>query len=526
MATRTRSRTDLARPEILVAQSLILQRAASWIETDGYDRDAFHKFTRDSPSFRALAASGGRLLPHFDPFLLDLYALLYKPNLVFRPTEAVLPSALFYGPLLQTILATPALEALRLHTVLDESRAATAALLLGEKILAALKSEWLLNRGQMLDLWALRLKEEEIAERWAEASTAAALAESTGRADFARLAQRLEQNASLEERRLLHRSHDVQRLVRDSVRRQGQRLQAEVAHASSAVADMESAVQEWGNGLGNQVYRSAALQIELGKQLCRNPRLRKLANLVGRMRLHAQALRQQVLERCTEETYSVGQGRDLGRILPCEVALLHHRLRRRDFARRLLEGTLLQYELRGNEESGRGPLIVCLDVSSSMSGDKEIWAKAVALTLLDIAQRQRRLLHAICFAGPETPLGEWDLNFGQRYTSEPQKVLEFASYFPGGGTDFQRPLEAAAHCLERGKLRKGDVVFITDGECQVDPAWLAHFAEEKKRLGFRLFSVLIDVGPASVHSLQALSDRLSSVRRLTSDAGGDLFLAI
>lgn len=526
MAIRPRSAAELARPEIILARSSLSQRGVSWIETDAYDRDAFHKLAHASLSFRELSYSGSRLLPHFPAFLFDLYALLYKPNLVVHPADAILPSAAIYGRLLQAILASPALESLRLHTVLDESRAATGALLLGEKILAALKSEWLLNRGQMLDYWALRLKEDEIAEQWEEVHNAAALAARTGRADFARLAQRLQESASLEERRLLLRGDDVQRLAQHSVKRQAQRLHAEVAQASLAMADMESALQEWGAGLGHESYRSPALQIELGKELSRHPRLRKLANLVGRMRLEAKALRQKAWERCSEEVYSVSQGADLARILPCEVVLLHDPLRRRDVARRLFEGTLLQHDLRGNQERSRGPLIVCLDVSSSMSGDKEVWAKAIALTLLDIAQRQRRRLHAICFAGPDTPVTEWDLNSGERYASEPHKVLEFASYFTGGGTDFQGPLEAAIGCIERGKLRKADVVFITDGECQVDPVWLAGFADQKSRLGFRLFSVLIDIGSVQTHSLQALSDRVTSVRQLTSDGAADLFLAI
>ena len=96
--------------------------------------------------------------------------------------------------------------------------------------------------------------------------------------------------------------------------------------------------------------------------------------------------------------YEVGVGAELSRLLPHELLALRHPILRRDFTRRFVEAELLQYALRAVEEKGKGPMIVCLDGSSSMAGDKEIWSKAVSLTLLDIAQRQRRLFRSICFA--------------------------------------------------------------------------------------------------------------------------------
>ena len=91
-------------------------------------------------------------------------------------------------------------------------------------------------------------------------------------------------------------------------------------------------------------------------------------------------------------------------------------------ARRFLDAELLQYALRAIDEKGRGPMVVCIDGSSSMAGDKEIWSKAVSLTLLDIAQRQRRLFRSICFAAADTPLQILDLNQRQRYAAEIARI--------------------------------------------------------------------------------------------------------
>ena len=70
------------------------------------------------------------------------------------------------------------------------------------------------------------------------------------------------------------------------------------------------------------------------------------------------------------------------------------------------------------------------------------------------------------------------------------------------------------------------MVLITDGECQVGPEWLARFKAEKARLGFSLYSVLIDVGPSSVEALRELSDRVTAVSTLTDDAVRELFLRL
>src|SRR6185369_5806454 len=202
---------------------------------------------------------------------------------------------------------------------------------------------------------------------------------------------------------------------------------------------------------------------------------------------------------------------------PPELLSLRQPMLRRDFSRRLIEGQLLVYTLRAREEKARGPMVVCLDGSSSMAGDKEIWSKAVTLTLLDIAARQRRRFRSICFASAETPLQVLDLNPRQRYTPDMGRVFALAEYFPGGGTDFQKPLAAALDCLREAGRTRGDIVFITDGECRVDPEWLREFKREKEKLGFSVFSVLIDVGPSSVGAVKDFSDHITSVRQLTDD---------
>jgi uncharacterized protein with von Willebrand factor type A (vWA) domain len=231
-----------------------------------------------------------------------------------------------------------------------------------------------------------------------------------------------------------------------------------------------------------------------------------------------------MFERSSEEILEVERGDFISRLLPHELSTLSHPILRKDFYRRFLDQELLQYSLRGIEEKGKGPMVVCLDGSSSMAGDKEVWSKAVTLTLLEIARRQRRPFHSICFSSGDTPLQILDMNPRERYEIEIDKVMDLAEYFPGGGTDFQKPLDAALQCLKKSHYKKGDIIFITDGECQVTPDWAQGFREEKEKLGFSLFSILIDVGPSSLGTLKEFSDRITTIKQLTGDDAKDIFL--
>ncbi|MFZ0889392.1 MAG: VWA domain-containing protein, partial [Candidatus Binataceae bacterium] len=224
--------------------------------------------------------------------------------------------------------------------------------------------------------------------------------------------------------------------------------------------------------------------------------------------------------------YDIERGADIGRLIPAELLALHHPALARDFRRRLLEGTVLQYRLRDDEQKGRGPMVVCVDVSSSMEGQKELWAKAVSLTLADIARRQRRLVRAVMFSSGDKSLKVLDLNHKRRYQPELAKVMEMAEYFPGGGTDFEQPLDAAIELIEDKQLKRADIVIITDGESQVGPEFLARLRESKDRLEFKIFAVLIDIGSSELSTLARFSDKVTSVSKLTAQGARDIFLSV
>jgi uncharacterized protein with von Willebrand factor type A (vWA) domain len=165
-----------------------------------------------------------------------------------------------------------------------------------------------------------------------------------------------------------------------------------------------------------------------------------------------------------------------------------------------------------------------------MEGKKELWSKGVCLTLLDIAKRERRKAAIIVFSSGGQPgkLFETDPREGRGgWGMKETDIFELAEYFPGGGTNFEEPLDKALGILSDSKFKRGDIVFITDGEAAVGGEWLDKFKREKSRLGFKVYSVLIDVsGRESWESLSGFSDKVTSVSRLTSEEAGGIFIDI
>jgi Mg-chelatase subunit ChlD len=209
--------------------------------------------------------------------------------------------------------------------------------------------------------------------------------------------------------------------------------------------------------LRSQTVTLAAAVRPLAARLKLDERLRRIAALAGRFKRIAASKRRQRVKHGADEVTDVEQGADLGRALPVELAKLSHRLLRLDFMRSLLERQALQYRLEGTAYLGKGPLVVLLDKSGSMDGPRDVWATAVALALLDQAQRERRTYALLGF----------DSRVKFEAVVNPSDALpEEGLFVPcGGGTEIAAAIQRGLEIIRThpGALRKADIVLITDG---------------------------------------------------------------
>jgi uncharacterized protein with von Willebrand factor type A (vWA) domain len=216
-----------------------------------------------------------------------------------------------------------------------------------------------------------------------------------------------------------------------------------------------------------------------------------------------------------DEITDIEQGADLGRALPAELAKLSHPLRRLDFIRSLLERQLLQYQLSGTDTLGRGPLVLLLDKSGSMDGQKDIWATALALALLEHAHVERRPFALIDFNGCVT----------YETTVGPGGELPHEALFVscGGGTSiaaaFERGLEIIAQ--HPGALRRSDIVLITDGGS--DPERAPELRHRARGLEVTSLGLAIEVAAETLAPWCDEAHAVSSVSTLEENVARPLF---
>ncbi|NJK32448.1 MAG: hypothetical protein HC927_08565 [Deltaproteobacteria bacterium] len=194
--------------------------------------------------------------------------------------------------------------------------------------------------------------------------------------------------------------------IEDLTRRMGR---TGLAEAEAMIDQTNAAINTFGGGYGpgagladNQM--TTREKIALAQRVGQSQRLKQIAAVCGRFTRVALNVQYSKVKHPPDEITSITTGRELGRILPSEIALLTDPRLEDLFFLKFAEGRLMQYDLIGNEKQGQGPIIVALDSSGSMSEgmggvSKEVWSKAVMLALLAVARLQQRDFAVIHFSG-------------------------------------------------------------------------------------------------------------------------------
>jgi uncharacterized protein with von Willebrand factor type A (vWA) domain len=291
--------------------------------------------------------------------------------------------------------------------------------------------------------------------------------------------------------------------MRQAVRRGVEQAQEQLDSAASDIAAFGYGVDEGTDGRGGAVEE----KLKLLQKVRSSRKLAELAELAGRFRRVAAQKQRTKASHARDEVSSVNTGDDLARLLPSELVKLTRPELRLQFYRQLTERNLLCYELKGQEKQGRGPIVVCIDNSGSMAGQSEIWSKAVALGLLDIARLQKRAFMILHF----------DTKVGYRMTSTGsstswEDVLGAMEYFSGGGTDYKPALREALEAIKGSQFDKADVVLISDGCAPTDFA--QRYRQEAKERGACTYGVLI--GSGDLEALKAFCDKTIQI----DDVGG------
>lgn len=250
--------------------------------------------------------------------------------------------------------------------------------------------------------------------------------------------------------------------------------------------------------------------------------IKEIANLLGRLEC-AWATKDEwkLNPHLPHEFYDIQYSGDISRIIPSELTKFNDEDLEVYFLSQWLDKRLMSYALKGwddvtekeSKNERRGPVVICIDTSGSMSGTPEHLAKALFLAILKITKKEKRNVHAILFSGPgqfkgysfkTSTFDRPKFNNSDDDSSYQQKIQDWMNkkhdYYEDaidlvsksfhGGTDFNTPLEKAKEMLSQEEYKKADILFITDGISFVNDV-TDQITEEIKKNEARIFSIIV-----------------------------------
>lgn len=289
-----------------------------------------------------------------------------------------------------------------------------------------------------------------------------------------------------------------------------------IARAVSAAAERAEEVQTilgaWSDAPGDM--RKTDANAALLERVRDSKTLRDISRYLGRFReIFAQGKRNGYAYGRGEK-YALELGNDLSRALTSELAMLAVPETLPLFLRKYQHRQIKQYRRREPVYKGAGDIICCLDESGSTAGDLAAWGKAVAMTLLEIAQSEGRKFALVHFSGP----GRFQTDVFLPGQSSLEEKLHAAETFLGGGTDFQTPLAEAERLMREGGFENADIAFITDGECSLPETCVEMLQKAQSELRFTVTGILLDEGNAGMDfSLKTFCQNIYRTSELTGD---------
>ncbi|MGG0656485.1 vWA domain-containing protein [Rummeliibacillus pycnus] len=436
----------------------------SVINTDSFDRRHYQSLVESSKELKSISKK--QIVPYFNDLIGDVWASLYK----FSPQiqEDVSEKLVGNKRMIENVMNDELYEEIRPSTKMDSLMSALTSIRFSEKI-----SDWIDIQNN---------SNEEFQEKRQALDDAK---NSKGRGKK----QRIEQA-----------EQDLQQVIKQSIEKQGAYISQLLNDSYSSAKDTKEKVEDLMAGNGRSDLKKVPFkdQIHLAELLNKNTKLKEIAEWAGRFKSIARKKQKSKHQEALART-GVVVGNEIKRLLPSELLLYNYSGTRLDFLRRFAEEQTLMFDQKGKESLGQGAIVCCLDQSGSMK-NLDTQSKGFALALMMIAKRQKRDFVLITFS---SSIRKYEFPKG-KYTNE--QLVEVASAFLDGGTNFVNPLDEAIKVIQKEKaFKKADIVFITDGDARVLEEFQNRFKKIKKELDFKLLTLLIKTHKESV--LEPLSDK-------------------
>ncbi|MGN7388174.1 VWA domain-containing protein [Sporosarcina sp. SAFN-015] len=446
------------------------------MNTDTFDRRRFIEILEISQSLQKLRDVS--ILPTFEPLLGDIWASLFKmkPLIKAKDVEGFLSVNKL---IMEVIMADEYYLYFRNFTRLHDLSSAISTIVFGEKI-----NQWLVRKVEgdvelQEQLWHFQLQIRQVPKSLFQEN---------------------------DRKRQTETINELSAVLKQTVQSNRENLLQAMAQARQESKQVNENLKSLLGGItaGNVEadLRKVSLRdkISLAEKLASDKKMIEIADWAGRFKRIAR-FKQKSKQSKSIERKGISVGSDIENLLPVEYSFYTHPLTKLDFLRRFAENYTMQFEQRGLEVLKKGPIVLCLDQSDSMSS-LDTQSKGFTLALMSIARKQRRDLCLVLFSSRVQT---------HKYIKGKIRVPEItrlARTFLGGGTNFSLALEEALHVISESRFKQADVVFVTDGEDCLTNSFLKSFNEKKREKAFNVLSLVIG---CNRNTVEQFTDRVIEI---------------
>ena len=239
----------------------------------------------------------------------------------------------------------------------------------------------------------------------------------------------------------------------------------------------------WDLSKGNLIESDINSLISWVEFLKKNKEIMELCNLLGKMKKYNKELIKEKISRTikydikvpdknsNEEISGIKLGKSIEYLLPNELALLNDSELEELFNLKYVEEKLMLFDydsyinieqekileefVESEKDEEKGPIIICVDTSGSMSGAPERIAKAIAFSISSKAISENRPCLLINFS---TSIEVVEFNKFNLFTD----IFNFLKKSFSGGTDLIPALKYSLDKIENEKFEKADVLILSD----------------------------------------------------------------
>lgn len=506
-------------PEIIPTEQYGYAGDAKFLEVvpvDPFEREMLREVSANTPGLTELREAADMSTLHPDELLQDLNALFWKADPEVRTQGEISTGATINRIVVEAINNSPDTEELRKHTTYDKYATALATMSVGETVIDVMgqyKERLDKIQQDILDWTDVKIREiindpnvqgyvwkvgDPLPDKPDE--LVINIAPVGGGGDPLPIKLPPLPPEILQQ---------LQELQNDAGAAVATAVQETIARQAQDLKDEEEAARAWGHEDGVLKRMSYAERKALTARF-KQSRMWEFRKIMGKFQLEAKASKVVKSEHGRDEIYNVTMGNELGDVIPSEFSAMGNPALQADFMRRFAEGQLVSNKWRGKQHAGDGPILCLIDCSGSMEiahngVTREAWAKAFALSLMEVADNDNRAFTTILFSSARQQIRIDGTDIESRF--------QMAENFFGGGTNFDVPLTQALEIIAHEKdHEKSDILIITDGECGVSEPVFEQI-EEAKAKGLRIFGICIGYHGGQV--MERLSDNLRSIDDLT-----------